>query len=1442
MEMMNAERGQFCVRVQKIVLDNRLPGLKKADMIGASVYTLLHISGQSGVIRTDSISADKQSGHYIYNGRGNNQFFFDYRATTKSEDPILHLEVWKSMMMIFDSKVGVEDIPLTSLLKTPNVEYNRSYEIISMQPPVARQSQEGVEGSASNIASQEAKRVVMGQIEFSMCYVPRGGTLAHHQSIKKTHSLDASSLDVKDGNGKGPTKPINMGVKDISKAASDSNDPRLNASMMTANTKSPLDHQDSDEGKDDSPSATQPNNSLRRRKLAPNATVGTHQGSDKDSIISSRSTSPSNVPGNMKGNSNDKPIAGGGGESVFDWAWSASIAAVDGIFSSTATDTSKVSGGTVSQNGERPNLSGFGVPNTSNIESNELLNRQLQEKQALLRKEHLNKTDYVGTIKIDLISLYRTDVNDAASGDHYVNISMSDDSAFEERTQSIYNSATPTFNRSFEFRARHYSSDLIMSLHDANTHRKMGQAKMSVYKLMHRDSDLYKGMIPWLASAVKTEQEMDTSTSATTGNGINNNDDGDFIMDKNMMVEHIPLRDLSEQKICHGYFTCRITFEEDTTALYWNDIPRCVSDREKESLSVERVTLHIARFQAVIALVADFFEEIDRVLEWEHTLFTLTVFIVFIVVTLYMDAEYSLVVPTFLVIVAMSHSLYRRRIGDYKSYWLTKGSAEEEDKDKVRPTSTLRIAIQDFKSGQIGNKTIEESLKHDKLLYKIAYVPMKEKLDDITTPKKPNAGTAENANNKLESTSIHSQFNGDEKSNVDNKGNTEHLRPPSIDVTGSTGLVLDEVPVKNLLRGDKEYLIGYMGEGARATSKTLADNSKQFNRLMETLNIIRAESTTKDGFLQDTLDPWRNEDTGTTDLALVYPLLQPLSIPRKVLKSLQKAANKSTESDSDSDSDENDDEEEGEEVYYVVDDDDDDKNSRKESSTKLKTKYCTWEENESCIKVVVYNGSDASFSLTESALGVILTPLKDLFTNPAADVSKTRNGDVSTIEVSDWFDVMPTPEADKGIYSKLASGVEDFGENVVFTATTNLGQALQQIVQTPTRKTKADSETRADDHGARGTNLISQSMGSVSDSFESPSKAFFCAQVRLRLKLDLTQPQSRDRSMGSSDVNDVEIEATNASNSTIGGNGQGKWSDFKVNEKWCSLAVQDALSDRATSGGGTISALWNMPENFKYVQNLMAWMLDLVESTKNVFNWTSPSKTFPLYCILVVFWLLTLVIPNRYIILVIGIYQFMAKWLPSVSEDGVTLPFYVKMHNFLQSIPNDDDIENDIYYWERKDYYNKTSTSKRLNIKSARLNLTLPCYWDEAVEIKVSGVMSTHKGLLGDGKSHSVNITWQSVYMILQGRRLVWWANESDIDDCRQHEGQLLLYGHAGLTQASPVDMREIGPHKSSRTIAVFGCDVDGKHLKCTIICQTSASAQALASKIENFLLEEQQA
>ncbi len=66
---------------------------------------------------------------------------------------------------------------------------------------------------------------------------------------------------------------------------------------------------------------------------------------------------------------------------------------------------------------------------------------------------------------------------------------------------------------------------------------------------------------------------------------------------------------------------------------------------------------------------------------------------------------------------------------------------------------------------------------------------------------------------------------------------------------------------------------------------------------------------------------------------------------------------------------------------------------------------------------------------------------------------------------------------------------------------------------------------------------------------------------------------------------------------------------------------------------------------------------------------------------------------------------------------------------------------------------------------------------------------------------------WSAVYLLLQGRRLVWFRSEDALVGMESGGsggsagavvkdsaacGQILLCGHAGVTEASPVDIRHV--------------------------------------------------
>ena len=106
----------------------------------------------------------------------------------------------------------------------------------------------------------------------------------------------------------------------------------------------------------------------------------------------------------------------------------------------------------------------------------------------------------------------------------------------------------------------------------------------------------------------------------------------------------------------------RIQFEEDVAGLFTSAHPHLAPCGPEEKISVERMRVHIARFQALIGWFTQVYEEYCSIMNWDDPLLTLVLFVVFIYMTLYVNAEYGLSCPLFVLVVLMTRSLHKRKV------------------------------------------------------------------------------------------------------------------------------------------------------------------------------------------------------------------------------------------------------------------------------------------------------------------------------------------------------------------------------------------------------------------------------------------------------------------------------------------------------------------------------------------------------------------------------------------------------------------------------------------------------------------------------------------------------------------------------------------------------------------------------------------------------------
>lgn len=202
-------------------------------------------------------------------------------------------------------------------------------------------------------------------------------------------------------------------------------------------------------------------------------------------------------------------------------------------------------------------------------------------------------------------------------------------------------------------------------------------------------------------------------------------------------------------------------------------------------------------------------------------------------------------------------------------------------------------------------------------------------------------------------------------------------------------------------------------------------------------------------------------------------------------------------------------------------------------------------------------------------------------------------------------------------------------------------------------------------------------------------------------------------------------------------------------------------SDSASKeSSNTLTVLWNMRDHVKSAQNTMAWILDMFESFKNLFNWTSPVRTLPIFISLVVLWFLTVIIPGRILLLLLGLYEFLYIILPIPDGDEI----FIRFQNLLQSTPNDDDLM-DIYAEERQRRNVTAETAKKVAQRTALLNASLRVRWMGRVQLKVLRRLAVAGKSSSSMMMTSTNLLdWSSVWLLVQGRRIVWWETEDHLD------------------------------------------------------------------------------
>ena len=93
------------------------------------MYGILNIPGVDGVIKTDASQPMDSNGNCAYTQNMDNEYFFSYDGSkiAGKKEPLLHIEMWRSLMIILDVCLGIEDISLMPALLSPNIKISRKF-------------------------------------------------------------------------------------------------------------------------------------------------------------------------------------------------------------------------------------------------------------------------------------------------------------------------------------------------------------------------------------------------------------------------------------------------------------------------------------------------------------------------------------------------------------------------------------------------------------------------------------------------------------------------------------------------------------------------------------------------------------------------------------------------------------------------------------------------------------------------------------------------------------------------------------------------------------------------------------------------------------------------------------------------------------------------------------------------------------------------------------------------------------------------------------------------------------------------------------------------------------------------------------------------------------------------------------------------------------------
>lgn len=153
--------------------------------------------------------------------------------------------------------------------------------------------------------------------------------------------------------------------------------------------------------------------------------------------------------------------------------------------------------------------------------------------------------------------------------------------------------------------------------------------------------------------------------------------------------------------------------------------------------------------------------------------------------------------------------------------------------------------------------------------------------------------------------------------------------------------------------------------------------------------------------------------------------------------------------------------------------------------------------------------------------------------------------------------------------------------------------------------------------------------------------------------------------------------------------------------------------------------------------------------------------------------------------------------------------------NAIRGVPTSEDLRR-TYFWESRRVGGRETEQLATEKRRSRMQRLWRVSWYSQVRI------------LGHDEITEIP-AWRTVFSVVQGHRLLWWRSVGDFDNGMAPVGKLFLSGHAGLSNPSPLELREITTEELPHVVCIFG---GGERV--TILTPSDEGKMELESAIQN--------